>query len=114
MSLHGRDTATDDAVVRGVERGAEHILAAPCCHREVRGYLGNSPAASAFRDDGILAVDYAACLTDALRALWLRAKGYRTEVVEVRVVGAHAEKPPAARAEGARRRRSRGRPDGRS
>lgn len=82
MSLHGCDTATDDAVVRGVERGAEHILAVPCCHREVRGYLGNSPAASAFRDDGILAVDYAACLTDALRALWLRAKGYRTEVVE--------------------------------
>jgi hypothetical protein len=44
--------------------------------------LSESVAANAFIDDGILASDYAACLTDALRALWLRAKGYRTEIVE--------------------------------
>lgn len=82
VSLHGCDTATDDALRRGVESGATHILAVPCCHREVRGLLSESVAANAFIDDGILASDYAACLTDALRALWLRAKGYRTEIVE--------------------------------
>jgi hypothetical protein len=35
LSLHACDTATDEAVARGVQRGSAVILAAPCCQHEL-------------------------------------------------------------------------------
>ncbi len=82
LSLHGCDTATDDALVRAVATNAEHLLAVPCCHREVRTLLAPSRDHAPFIGDGILEADHAAILTDALRMQWLRAQGYRTGVIE--------------------------------
>ena len=85
LALHACDTATDEAIARGVELGAEHILAAPCCHhdlaRQLRAGTPPFPYASLTRD-GILLERWADTLTDALRALLLRARGYEVDVVE--------------------------------
>ena len=36
IALHACDTATDDALFKGIAAGAEVIVADPCCHKEVR------------------------------------------------------------------------------
>ncbi len=35
VALHACDTATDDAIAYGVRAGAELIVVAPCCHKEL-------------------------------------------------------------------------------
>jgi len=85
LALHACDTATDDALARGVQWEAELILAAPCCHHDVSAQLRRVPAPSgwsALTRDGILRERLADTLTDALRASLLRRLGYRVEVVE--------------------------------
>lgn len=83
LALHACDTATDDALARGVAAGAEHILAAPCCHHDVAAQLRRtaSPFPTLTRD-GIVRERFADVLTDALRASLLRLHGYRVDVVE--------------------------------
>jgi SAM-dependent methyltransferase len=82
VSLHGCDTASDDAIRRGVELRIPHIHVAPCCQKEVRPLLRKDGRFGSFLRDGIVAADFAAAFTDVLRAVWLRAHGYRAEVVE--------------------------------
>ncbi len=79
MSLHGCDTATDEAMLAAAKAEARVIALVPCCHRELKPLLGPGHA---LMSDGILREDYAAVLTDALRAEWLRSRGWRTEVIE--------------------------------
>lgn len=80
LSLHGCDTATDQALLAAVRCKAQHIAVAPCCHRELRPLLG--PAHEFMVRDGIVADEHAALFTDALRADWLRSKGWSTDVIE--------------------------------
>lgn len=85
LALHACDTATDDALARGVGWGATLLLAAPCCHHDVSRQLrdGNPPEPYALLvRDGIVRERFADTLTDALRAALLRTRGYRVEVVE--------------------------------
>jgi hypothetical protein len=82
LSLHGCDTATDDAIKLGVGLRVPYIHVAPCCQQEIRGLLRQDGRFAAFLRDGIVAADFAATLTDVIRALWLRTRGYRTEIVE--------------------------------
>jgi SAM-dependent methyltransferase len=85
LALHACDTATDDALARGVSWGAPLILAAPCCHRDISRQLRERPAPAPYTmltRDGILRERLADTLTDALRAALLRSRGYRTDVVE--------------------------------
>ena len=85
LALHACDTATDDALHRGVEWEADLILAAPCCHHDVSAQLRRSPAPVGYGSltrDGILRERLADTLTDALRASILRLVGYRVDVVE--------------------------------
>ena len=85
LALHACDTATDDALARGVQLGVEHIFAAPCCHHDIAGQLraGTTPEPyAALTGDGILRERFADVLTDALRASLLRLHGYRVDVVE--------------------------------
>ena len=35
LSLHACDTATDEAIAKGLELGARAMLIVPCCHREL-------------------------------------------------------------------------------
>ena len=83
LSLHACDTATDEAIAFGVERGARAILSAPCCQHELQKSLdaGLRPHRAILRN-GILRERLADILTDAFRAQILRVMGYRASVVE--------------------------------
>jgi SAM-dependent methyltransferase len=88
LALHACDTATDEALARAVRWQAPVLLAAPCCHHDVRSQLDanrassmGSPNAALLRHP-ILRERLGDVLTDALRADLLRLLGYRVEVVE--------------------------------
>jgi hypothetical protein len=82
IALHACDTATDDALARGIAAGARLLVVAPCCQKELRRQL----AAPAVLEDalrhGIFQERQAEFVTDALRAQLLEWKGYRTKVFE--------------------------------
>ncbi len=85
LALHACDTATDDALARGVRLGAKYIVAAPCCHHDVAAQLRRSsgpPGYGPMLADGILRERFAEVLTDSLRAAILRLQGYRVDVIE--------------------------------
>jgi SAM-dependent methyltransferase len=85
LALHACDTATDDALARGVRWQAPAIMAAPCCHHDIQAQLRRAPPPQPYTlltRHGILGERYADVLTDALRAAILRLAGYRVEVVE--------------------------------
>jgi SAM-dependent methyltransferase len=85
LALHACDTATDDALARGVRWESALILAAPCCHHDISRQLRDQPTPAPYSlltRDGILRERFADTLTDALRATLLRTRGYRVEVVE--------------------------------
>ena len=83
LSLHACDTATDEALAFGVERGARAIVSAPCCQHELQKTLdANLRPHRAVLRNGILRERLADILTDAFRAQILRVMGYRASVVE--------------------------------
>lgn len=83
LSLHACDTATDDAIAFGVERGARLVLSAPCGQHELQKSLpANLRPHRAVLRNGILRERLADILTDAFRAQILRVMGYRASVVE--------------------------------
>ena len=85
VALHACDTATDDALAAGIRAGASVILAAPCCHKQLRPQVDASAAGGPLHDilrHGIFAERHAEILTDALRALLLERAGYRVRVSE--------------------------------
>jgi hypothetical protein len=82
IALHACDTATDDALHLGIEAGASLIVAAPCCHRELRGQFGSTPVLAPVLRHGILAEREAEIVTDAVRALLLEIRGYKARVFE--------------------------------
>lgn len=82
IALHACDTATDDAIRRGVALDARLVIVAPCCHRELRPQLGRpAPLAGALRH-GLMQERLAEWGTDALRAAVLEWAGYETRVIE--------------------------------
>ena len=81
LSLHACDTATDEAIARGILWGAKTILAAPCCQHELNAQLASSLFQPVLRH-GILKERLGDILTDAFRALVLRIMGYRTDVMQ--------------------------------
>jgi hypothetical protein len=74
-SLHGCDTATDEAIAAGVHLNSQVILVVPCCHFELRGQLRQHPL-KGITKYGLFEEKFAALLTDSLRALALEAMGY--------------------------------------
>jgi len=82
IALHACDTATDDAIARGLKAGARLLVLAPCCQKELRPQL-SAPAvlADALRH-GIFQERQAEFVTDALRAELLEWAGYHTKVFE--------------------------------
>jgi hypothetical protein len=94
IALHACDTATDDAIFKGIEAGAELIAVAPCCHKQVRREMEGGKADSALTDllqHGIFLERQAEMVTDTLRAQMLELSGYRTRVFEF-VSDAHTPK----------------------
>ena len=82
IALHACNTATDDAIRRGIELGAKLIVVAPCCHQEIRPQLGKPAPLAAVLEHGIMAERMAEWTTDGLRALFLEWAGYRTKIIE--------------------------------
>ncbi|HEY0791732.1 MAG TPA: SAM-dependent methyltransferase [Chthoniobacterales bacterium] len=82
VALHACDTATDDALRKGVQAGARWLLAAPCCHQEVRPQIQAPPGLEPLFRFGIEVDRLAESVTDAIRALCLEASGYQTRIQE--------------------------------
>jgi hypothetical protein len=82
IALHACDTATDDAIAKGVAAGAKLIVVSPCCQKEIRPQLTPPPVLSGALQHGIFQERQAEFVTDALRAQLLEWAGYRTRVFE--------------------------------
>ena len=81
VTLHACDTATDYALAKAVEWGAEVILSVPCCQHEVNKQIKNEMLEPVLRY-GILKERMSALITDAVRANLLENKGYDTQILE--------------------------------
>ncbi|TAN38099.1 MAG: SAM-dependent methyltransferase [Verrucomicrobia bacterium] len=82
IALHACDVATDLAIHQGIRAGAAIIMCAPCCHKELRPQLQMPPVLQPLLRFGVHLGQEAEMLTDTLRALWLEAAGYETQVFE--------------------------------
>ncbi len=82
MALHACDTATDEALAKGVLSKAALMVVAPCCHQEVRSQLTASPVLAEPLRHGIFRERQAEFATDAFRAALLEWAGYATRVFE--------------------------------
>ena len=82
IALHACDTATDHAIARRIAAGAQLIVVAPCCHKQIRPQLGHPEPLAPLLGHGILKERMAEWVTDGLRALYLEWAGYRTKVFE--------------------------------
>ena len=88
VALHACDTATDDALYAAVRGGARAIVAAPCCHKQLRPQLEKhrkneaDVALQAILRHGVLADRHAEAVTDTMRCLALECVGYEARMVE--------------------------------
>ncbi|MSU48735.1 MAG: SAM-dependent methyltransferase [Opitutus sp.] len=82
IALHACDTATDDALARGIAAGARLLVVSPCCQKELRPQLTAPPVLSDALRHGIFQERQSEFVTDALRAQLLEWAGYRTKVFE--------------------------------
>ena len=82
IALHACDTATDDALYEGIRSGASLIVAAPCCHQEIRPQMQPPSVLRDVLKHGILLEREAEITTDAIRALLLEIHGYKASVFE--------------------------------
>lgn len=82
VALHACDTATDDALAKGIQAGARLIVVSPCCHKELRPRLVAPPVFADALRHGIFQERQAEFVTDALRAALLEWSGYRTKIFE--------------------------------
>ena len=82
IALHACNTATDDAIASGVKAGAELIVCAPCCHKQIRQEMERSGKMDAITRYGIFLERQAVMITDTIRALILEYFGYKTQVME--------------------------------
>ncbi|MCM2345007.1 MAG: SAM-dependent methyltransferase [Alphaproteobacteria bacterium] len=94
IALHACDTATDDAIAKGIGAGADLIVVAPCCHKQMRREMEARKAAGPLDvvlRHGIFMERQAEMVTDGLRALLLEYQGYSTKVFEF-ISDAHTPK----------------------
>ena len=82
IALHACDTATDEAIYRGILAESKVIICAPCCHKQVRKQINPENDLRSITRFGILEERQAEILTDGIRALVLEAYGYKTKVFE--------------------------------
>ena len=94
IALHACDTATDDAIYKGISAKADLIVVAPCCHKQVRRQLESTKTSNELdflTKYGIFLERHAEMLTDGIRALILEYFGYKTKVFEF-ISDAHTPK----------------------
>ncbi len=82
VALHACDTATDDAIAKGIALEAEIIILAPCCQKYVRNKIKIPESIKSIFHHGILEEHISSFVTDGLRALVLESCGYKTKLFE--------------------------------
>jgi SAM-dependent methyltransferase len=85
VALHACDTATDEAIYKGISANATLIIVAPCCHKQIRAEIETTRQHNDLdflTQYGIFLERHAEMLTDGLRALILNYMGYSTKVFE--------------------------------
>ena len=82
IALHACDTATDDAIVAGINAGAKLIVCAPCSHKQIRQTMKPPFDALPMLKFGILLERQAEILTDTIRALIMEKYGYKSQIME--------------------------------
>lgn len=94
IALHACDTATDDAIYKGIKANADLIVVAPCCHKQIRRELEQHKIKNEFDfllKHGIFLERQAEMLTDGIRSLILEYFDYTTKVFEF-ISGEHTPK----------------------
>ena len=82
IALHACNTATDDAILKGIRNNAKLIICAPCCHKQIRQEMEKSGKTDSITRFGIFLERQAVMITDAVRALVMEYCGYKTQVME--------------------------------
>jgi SAM-dependent methyltransferase len=85
IALHACDTATDDAIYKGIQAGAALIVTAPCCHKQIRKEIIKGKASNELdflMEHGIFLERQAEMVTDGIRALVMAYFGYKTKVMQ--------------------------------
>jgi len=82
IALHACDTATDEAIYKGIAADADLIIVAPCCHKQIRKQFNVENELTSVLKHGILKERQAELITDGIRALIMEAYGYKTKVFE--------------------------------
>lgn len=94
IALHACDTATDDAIYKGVMAQSKLIVVAPCCHKQIRRAIeqqGIPETLKPMLKHGIFLERQAEMLTDAMRSLILEYQGYKTKAMQF-ISDAHTPK----------------------
>ena len=94
IALHACDTATDDAIYKGITAEADLIVVAPCCHKQIRKEIEKNKASNELdflTKYGIFLERQAEMVTDGVRALILEYFGYKTKVFQF-ISDAHTPK----------------------
>ncbi|WP_296618515.1 SAM-dependent methyltransferase [Marivirga sp.] len=104
IALHACDTATDDAIYKGLVSKSSLIICAPCCHKQVRQSVKGTAQENPILKYGIFKERQFEMVTDTIRALLLEKNQYNTKVFEfisnehtrknVMLVGSKASKAP--------------------
>ncbi|MGI8787948.1 MAG: class I SAM-dependent methyltransferase [Pyrinomonadaceae bacterium] len=82
IALHACNTATDDAIFKGIKAQADLIVVAPCCHQEIRPQMRTPEFLSGIFRHGVMLEREAETITDGLRSLLLEKSGYSTKLFE--------------------------------
>ena len=94
IALHACDIATDDAICKGITAGADLIVVAPCCHKQVRKEIEKHKKKNDLDfllKHGIFLERQAEMVTDGIRALIMEYFGYTTRIFEF-ISDAHTPK----------------------
>lgn len=94
IALHACDTATDDAIAKGINNNADLIVVAPCCHKQIRREIEKNKVNNELDfllKHGIFLERQAEMVTDGIRAMILEYFGYATKVFEF-ISDAHTPK----------------------
>jgi len=82
IALHACNTATDDAIFKGIQASADAIIVAPCCQHELRPQLKSPSFLKDILKHAVMLERVGETLTDGLRSLLLERSGYSTRMFE--------------------------------
>ncbi len=82
IALHACDTATDDALYKGILSNSTLIICAPCCHKQIRQQVKGIEQESPLLKYGIFKERHFEMVTDTIRALILEEHQYQTKIFE--------------------------------